>query len=376
MSAKGRIWPGEARAGRDERTGAPIWQMTDHPSINHNLYFLTSSFLPDERSLVFASFRNGAANFYLAEFPSGRIVQLTDSEGINSFSAVLSADGSRMFFTRGQSIVVCRLDTLAEEIVAEVPGGKLGEVDLSCDERWAVSAVRLDEGNGIVVAATDGSGASVIHRQERTIIHPQFHPSDPTVIEYAADPAPRMFLINRDGTDNRCLYAHGNDEFVVHETWLGDTGDLVFTVWPRALKRMRTADRAITTIAEFNAWHICPSRDGRFILCDTNCPDVGLQRVDVQTGERRTVCYPDSSNGGSQWAKGRYALQADFEEAARASGRNVGDELSWMEMKTDTVYGPQWTHPHPALSNSGRYATFASDRTGHTQVYVVSLEDA
>jgi len=40
------------------------------------------------------------------------------------------------------------------------------------------------------------------------------------------------------------------------------------------------------------------------------------------------------------------------------------------------IYGPQWTHPHPALSDSDRYATFASDRTGHPQVYVVGLEDA
>jgi len=374
MSGKGRIWPGEASAGRDDRTGAPVWQITSHPSINHNLYFLTSSFLPDERSLVFASFRTGSANFYRAGFPSGDIVQLTDGEGINSFSGLVSEDGSCLYYTRGGAIVACRLDTLAEEVIADFPGGKLGEVDLSSDGRWVVSAIRLGGENGIVVAATDGSGASIIHRQDRTIIHPQFHPTDPSLIEYAADPAPRMFLIRRDGTENRCLYEHDNDEFVVHETWLGDTGDLVFTVWPRALKRLRLADGAITTIAEFNAWHICPSRDGRGILCDTNCPDIGMQWVDVETGTRRVVCYPQSSNGGSQWPKGRYALKADFKAAAAAAGSDVGDELSWMEMKTDTVYGPQWTHPHPSLSNSGRYATFTSDRTGHPQVYVVGLE--
>jgi len=374
MSGKGRIWPGEVSAGRDDQTGATVWQITSHPSINHNLYFLTSSFLPDERSLVFASFRTGSANFYRAGFPSGDIVQLTDGEGINSFSGLVSEDGSCLYYTRGGAIVACRLDTLAEEVIADFPGGKLGEVDLSSDGRWVVSAIRLGGENGIVVAATDGSGASIIHRQDRTIIHPQFHPTDPSLIEYAADPAPRMFLIRRDGTENRCLYEHDNDEFVVHETWLGDTGDLVFTVWPRALKRLRLADGAITTIAEFNAWHICPSRDGRGILCDTNCPDIGMQWVDVETGTRRVVCYPQSSNGGSQWPKGRYALKADFEAAAAAAGSDVGDELSWMEMKTDTVYGPQWTHPHPSLSNSGRYATFTSDRTGHPQVYVVGLE--
>ena len=245
MSEKGNIWPSEAVAGRDEQTGARVWQMTSHPSINHNLYFLTSSFLPDERALVFASFRSGRPNFYRMGFPAGEIVQLTDSEGINSFSGVLSEDGRQLWFTRGSSIVVCRLDDLSERVVADFPGGKLGEVDLSVDGRWVVSAIRLGDENGIVVAATDGNEASIIHRQDRTIIHPQFHPADPNVIEYAADPAPRMFLIGRDGSGNRCLHEHDNDEFVVHETWLGQTGDLVFTVWPRSIKRMNLENGSI-----------------------------------------------------------------------------------------------------------------------------------
>ncbi|HSW46106.1 MAG TPA: oligogalacturonate lyase family protein [Phycisphaerae bacterium] len=374
MSDKGRLFPGEIIAGRDEQTGVAVWQVTNHPCINHGLYFLTSSFLPDEKSLVFAGFRNGSANFYQAGFPNGPIRQLTDSQGITSFSAVISEDGRRLYFTRGSSIVVLNLADLSEQVVADFPGGKLGEVDLSCDERWIASAIRVDGGHGIVVAASDGGGGGIIHRQERVIIHPQFHPADSSLIEYASDPAPRMHLINRDGRKNRLLYEHGNDEFVVHETWLGVTGDLVFTVWPKAIKRMRLPSRRIETIAEFNAWHISPSRDGRFIICDTNCPDVGMQLVDVATGRRRTICYPRSSNGGSQWAKGRYALKEDFEEAARTGRSSLGEALSWMEMKTDTVYGPQWTHPHPALSPSGRYATFTSDRSGHPQVYVVAIE--
>ncbi len=373
MSAVGRQWPGESSCTTDEKTGAAIWQITRHPGINHNLYFLTSSFLPDERSLIFASFRSGSANFYRAEFPHGPIVQLTDSPEINSYSAVISPDGSTLFFTRDSSIAAVDLADLTERTVAEFPGGKLGEVDLSADGKWIITAIRMDGGNGIAVAAADGGGGAIIHEQQRTLIHPQFHPTGANVIEYASDPAPRMHLINRDGSGNRCLYEHDNDEFVVHETWLGDTGDLVFTVWPHALKRMHMPSGRISTIAEFNAWHICPSRDGRFILCDTNHPDIGIQRVEVATGRRQTICHPAGSNRGSQWTQSRYALIADFEAAARAGAGDLGQELSWMEMKADTVYGPQWTHPHPALSDSGRYATFTSDRTGTPQVYVVQM---
>jgi Tol biopolymer transport system component len=45
-----------------------------------------------------------------------------------------------------------------------------------------------------------------------------------------------------------------------------------------------------------------------------------------------------------------------------------------METATDTVYGPQWTHPHPSFAADEKRIAFASDRTGKTQVYVCDLE--
>ncbi len=204
----------------------------------------------------------------------------------------------------------------------------------------------------------------------RTVIHPQFHPLEPEWIEFAADPAPRMFRVRRDGSGLECLYENGDDEFVVHETFLGQTGDLVFTVWPYALRRMDWTTREIRSITSFNAWHISPNRAGTEVLCDTNHPDLGLFRIDVATGRHTPVCLAQSSNQGSQWRKATYALPADFAAAQSAA---KSEALSWMEVASDTVYGPQWTHPHPAYSADEKRVTFASDRTGVTQVYVVDL---
>jgi oligogalacturonide lyase len=92
--------------------------------------------------------------------------------------------------------------------------------------------------------------------------------------------------------------------------------------------------------------------------------------VEVATGARRTLCYPDSSCQGSQWRKDRYALAEDWAAAAAERER----ALSWMEMKTDTVYGPQWTHPHPSFSPSERWVVYSSDVTGHPQVYAVDQQ--
>jgi Tol biopolymer transport system component len=339
----------------------------------HQLYVLTPSFTPDQSAVVFASNRSGQAQFYRAGFPDGPIVQLTDGDPVHGFSGVIAPDGETLYFTRSGAVVALNLSDLSERTLAHFEGAGLGEVDLSADGAWIVSAIKVDGENGIVVAAADGTTAEIIHRQDRTIIHPQFHPTDTSLIEYAADPAPRMFLIGRDGSDNRSLFEHDNDYFIVHETWLGDTGDLVFTVWPYAVKRMRLPSRDVETIASFNAWHIAPSRDGGRILCDTNHPDIGMQLIDTATGDMKTVCHPGASNGGSQWATSRYALEADFEAAARAGASDRGKALSWMEMKTDTVYGPQYTHPHPSFSPDERWVCFTSDRSGSPQVYVAEL---
>lgn len=366
---KGSVHSSEARELRDAATGARIVQVTNHPSINHNLYFLTSSFTPDQRFAIFASYRSGEVQYYRAGFPAGEIVQLTDATGVGGYSGILSADGGTLFYTASGTVRAADLGTLEERTLASWEGGQLGECSLSADGRWIVTAMKREGTSHLTVTATDGSGGQVIFDCPRTIIHPQFHPADPEVIEYAQDPAPRMWLVRRDGSGNTLLYEHGNDEFVVHETFLGAGEDLIFTVWPHALKRMHLRTRAITTVAAFNAWHIASDRIGAHVLCDTNHPDEGLQIVDVATGMRRTLCHPKSSSGGSQWKKSRYALKEDWEAAQQDRERS----LSWMEMNADTVYGPQWTHPHPSFSADERWVVYTSDASGEPQVYAVEI---
>src|SRR5258708_5765078 len=207
---------------------------------------------------------------------------------------------------------------------------------------WLTAAFKQGEDNGLIVTRFDGTHQLTIPFP-RTVIHPQFHPLDPEWIEFAGDPAPRMHRVRRDGRGRECLHHHSDHEFIVHETFLGATGDLVFTIWPRALCRLDWTTLEIDTIAHYNAWHIAPDRAGQRILCDTNHPDRGLQIIDAATGERRHLCDSLSSNQGTQWRKGTYALSEDFAKAR--------DSLSWMENAGDTVYGPQHTHPHPSWSN-------------------------
>ena len=366
----GERWPAEWSTFNDPATGALVTQVTNHASINHPTYFLQSSFFPDRPAMVFTSYRTGSAQLFEASLETGELRQLTDGPAIHAFSPAISKDGGRVYFVRGGSVWWMDPRTLAETCVVTLDNAQLGECSLSADGEWLTAAVKQGSQSGIVTGRCDGRDWRLIPF-ERTVIHPQFHPLEPEWLIFAGDPAPRMFRVRRDGSGMECLYRHGNDEFVVHETFLGQTGDIVFTVWPRLLCRMHWTTREVRQIAAFNAWHIAPNREGTQVLCDTNHPDRGIHLIDVATGSTRLVCLSDASNGGSQWRESRYALAEDFARA-RSQAQSAGT-LSWMEASGDTVYGPQWTHPHPSFSQDERRIAFASDRTGTTQVYVVEI---
>jgi oligogalacturonide lyase len=372
VPGKGSCWSSEYQRLKDNQTGAVIHQLTQHGSISHNLYFLNRSFTPDGRTVIFTSYRDGNPNLFELDFPDEPIRQMTEGPQLHPFSACLSPSGEEVYFTRAGSIWKLARASLKETCLATFEDSQLGECNLSHRGEWIVTAIKQQGHSGIAVARTDGSHQDVVLRWPRTIIHPQFHPLDDQLVEFSSDPAPRMHVLDLQTGKVECLCQHGNDEFVVHETFLGATAEVVFTVWPFSLKRLHLESREIREIAAFNAWHISPSADGKRILCDTNHPDIGIQIVDVAAGSRQTVCHPRSSNGGTQWKTSRYALPEDWARAAEQQAER-SQSLSWMEMKTDTVYGPQWTHPHPSWSPDERQIIYTSDLSGTAQVYVADI---
>ena len=354
-------------AYRDRATGAQVWQVTEGQAISHPTYFLQSSFFPGDEDIFYVSYANGSPQLFEASLATGATRQITEGDAIHPFSPALHPDGETLVFTRqGAALWAIHRQTRAERRIVEHPGAQLGECSISPDGEWLTAAFKQGAACGLIAGRLDGTAWRVIPFP-RTVIHPQFHPLEPEWIEFSGDPAPRMHRVRRDGTRLECLYQHGNDEFLVHETFLGQTGDLVFTIWPRALCRMDWTTREVSTIANYNAWHIAPDRVGHRVLCDTNHPDDGLQIIDAATGARRLLCLSESSNQGTQWRRTRYALAEDFAHARK--------ELSWMENAGDSVYGPQWTHPHPSWSHDERKVAFASDHTGTTQVYVVEVPE-
>jgi oligogalacturonide lyase len=360
---------GESYSFLDRETGRRIRQLTSAEAISHPTYFLQSAFLPGDSTIFFISYRSGTAQIFEKAFPDGEARQVTTGEAIHPYSPALHPGGEHLVFTRGAGLWSVRLHSRADRLITSFEGAQLGEPSISGSGEWLTAAYKRGAESGLAVVRFDGTSAHTIPFG-RTVIHPQFHPLEEEWIEFSGDPAPRMHRVRLDGTGLECLYEHSNDEFVVHETFLGATGDIVFTVWPKRLCRMDWTTREIRGICDFNAWHIAPNRAGTKVVCDTNHPDLGIHVIDVATGARELICHSDASNQGSQWRTSRYALAEDF-AAARSAAKTAN--LSWMETATDTVYGPQWTHPHPSWSHDERKIAYASDRTGITQVYVCEL---
>jgi Tol biopolymer transport system component len=356
---KGSLHRPEMASYAARSTGARIFQVTNHPSINHLSYFLQSSFTPDSKRLIFTSYRTGNAQLFEARFPDGEIRQMTAGAPIHPYSPTLSPDGARVYFVRSGGIWVLERSSLQETPVVEFAAAQLGECTLGDGGRWMTAAIKQGSLQGLVTGRTDGAGWRVIPFA-RTVIHPQFHPLESEWVEFAGDPAPRMYRVRRDGTGMECLYSHDGSQWITHETFLGRTGDLVFVHWPKSLYRMDWTTRAISRVTDYGVWHISPNLDGTKVLCDTNHPDEGIFQIDVATGKRERICLSESGNGGSQWTK---ATPADWKVDSKSS-------LSWLEVPTDSIYGPQWTHPHPCYSPDAKYVTFTSNRTGFAQVYV------
>ena len=359
-------WPPEWESFADEGTGARITRLTNAPGVNHPLYYLTNSFTSNGDAVVFASDRAGKTDLYRVSLATGQIRRLTDLAGIQPFSGNVVDD--HVYFVAGGQVHCLSLRDGRDRIIAERPGCDLGEVTVSCDRQWVATLITKPGTAGLLIARTDGSESHVILDGVRALYHPQFHPTDPDRLIYAADPPdPRVWTVRRDGRDDRCVYRNAADEWFVHETFLGTSDRVIVVHWHRGLCEVGLDTGELRRIAELNAWHIASNANGSRIVCDTHLPDIGLCLIDPSTGEHRVLCRTGASNRGTQWRE-PVPLSAD------------ADAPGWATMvetqTTETAYGPQWTHPHPSFSPDGRRVAYTSDAGGWPQVYVVDVPEA
>ncbi len=362
--AKGTLLPSESTTFHDEATGVRIRQVTSHASIHHHPFYYVPAYDDAMRWLIFVSHRTGRPEIYAEARDSGKLMQLTEHDGIGEWSIHPSHDGLYVYFTAQAGGWRVDPESLEEEKLVDfgaaamrevgMVGAAMGTTALSHDDRYWAVPVKVSAVSRFVVIDTHTGRYAVILERD-TIGHPEFHPSDNTLIRYAGPYADRMWIIHRDGTGNRLVYKRdaAKKEWIVHETWLPGTRELVVANWPHGVMGVDIETGAVRQICKFNAWHPGVNRQGTLMCADTTFPDRGLLLFNPKDGiaEPELLCLSQSSNEGAHWKT---------------------DHCPYDDGPIQ-VYPPQYTHPHPSFSPDGQNIVFTSDRTGEAQVYEVAV---
>lgn len=362
---KGNSYPPESVSFVDERTGAAIRRVTNHPSIHHQPFFFIPAYDLAMQRLIFISHRTGAAQIFAEDRESGQLIQLTDRPDLHEWSVYPSRNGRYVFFTAGSGAWRIDLETLLEDELTTfgvapkaaegMVGTSMGTTALSWDDRWWAVPVKWGDGFRFFVIDTETGDSEVILEQEK-IGHPQFCPDDSNLILYIAGMVERIWVTSRDGTDNRRIYSRDTvkNEWITHESWLPGRREITFVDWPHRVRAIHVDTGRQRIITEFNAWHAMPNWTGTMMVTDTNFPDIGLRLFDPreENASWRPLCCPEASSIGAHWA-GPFPY---------ANG-------------PVKVHAPQHTHPHPSFAPDDSRVVYTSDRDGHAQIHEVMIAD-
>lgn len=361
---KGTVYPSESRSFYDRRTGTPIRQVTRSSAHHHHPFFIIPAYDNAMQRLIFVSHRTGSPQIFAEERATGKLRQLTDRTDLSEWSVHPSRNGENVYFTAGTSGWRLNLETLDERELANfdatemrekgMVGAAMGTTALSHDDKWWAVRFNVGKESALAIVNTD-SGEYNIILQRDSIGHLQFCPDDSNLLYYAGPLTDRVWVINRDGTGNRRLYARNveKNEWITHETWIPGTRELAFVDWNRGVRCVNVDTGKERQLATFNAWHAICNANGTMMVADTNFPDIGIITFNPhdENGKPKTLCYPDASSIGEHW-NGPFPY---------ADG-------------PISVYAPQHTHPHPSFSPDGKYVVYTSDRSGYAQIYEATLE--
>ena len=359
--SRGHIYPSEASTFADARTGVKVRQITSHSSIHHHPFFMIPAYDDAMQRLIFISHRTGQPEIFAEERSTGHLVQLTEHEGIAEYSVYPSHDGRFIYFTALTGAWRLYTETLETELLIDfgavsmrsegMVADAMGTTALSHDDRWW--AIRFNKNNLACLAIVDTQSRTYEVILERdSISHMMFCPDDPKLLFYAGPLNDRVWLINRDGTNNRRLYQRKQGEWITHEVWLPGTKELAFVDWPNGIRCIHAETGLERQVTSINAWHAVCNPRGNLMVADTNYPDRGLHLFSPlnSVGKPEVLCHPEASNMGEHWA-GPFPY----------------------EHGPIKVYAPQHTHPHPSFSPDSRYVVFTSDKTGYAQVYEAEI---
>ncbi|MDF7681779.1 oligogalacturonate lyase family protein [Enterobacteriaceae bacterium ESL0689] len=383
--AKGDIRPLDFVVSVDSESNNEIIRLTPAGILCHRNYFYQKCFTNDGSKLIFAGEFDKNRNYYLLDLNEKTAKQLTEGKGDNTFGGFLSPDDKYLFYVKNEKCLQrVDLETLEEKTIYTVPDEWVGY------GTWVANSDCTDI-VGIEISKRDWTPLSdwkifkefyhkkplcrlininiatgtthVILEQNTWLGHPIYRPHDNNTVAFCHEGPhdlvdSRMWLIDRNGANERKVHDHLPGESCTHEFWIPNGSSLAYVSYikgqqERYIRTYNPTTNEDNLVMEMPACsHLMSNDDGTMYIGDgTGSP------VDVKD----TSAYKIEND---PWL---YILTPKNQQAYKLVKHNS----SWQVLNGDR----QVTHPHPSFTPDNKYVLYSCDAEDVPALYLAKVPD-
>lgn len=391
--AKGQVFQSVFSIYTDPHTGVEVRRLTDPGILSHHMYFYNRMTTSDGKKLLICQVREEGRQLYVLDLDDGKIVQITEGEGVGRDSAMFSADDTKIFYQQNNRFYCMDVQTLEAKCFYETPEGWNGSSPGMSDDNRFMAIVetkkdsipeRKKEASWNFFAETCLAKPLCrivyinVETGERRIVledrcwfgHTQIRPNDPDTILFCHEGPydlidARLWLVQSDGSNYRRCREQPSDLILTHEFWLPDgskfayvyretTGDLIENI--RMMDPVTLEEEIMMPCSPY-AHFICDKKN-EYMVGDAQSSDLPIHLL---TEEDR-MKMKESGEVGNDFI---YLIDVKNKTEKRLCYHGT----SWLAKHGN----PQDSHPHPCFSEDNKSVIFVSDREGLPCIYQVVL---
>lgn len=363
--AVGEVFNNRVISFKDDEFGYRVIKPVEEDR-TRTMYFTSNPFCSDNEHIVISAIRDGDENFYLLNFKTGRMVKLTDHKGIEIVRAYFDKKRNILYYSTLRELKRVNVLTLKSEELYKSKTD-MQSIAITCDGKYLITSCicdyeyRNNDGQNIVskmyrmfkVNLETGKESHILYRNFE-IDHIQCSPINPDEILFCSrgyfPGNHRIWKTNLDGTRGGALGPEQPNEHRTHE---------FFTPSGRKI-----------------AYH------GKFFTVDENfkfkkiLDTYGMMNTDGSE-DRYYKCPQDFKPVHSCMSPREDMIicdGADFLSIIKLNNETMEVEYENIHRHNSTM-SCNFVHPHPSISNDGRYVVFATDRGGRDKgnIYLLDL---